>query len=320
MNELTNDQVGGMKKKILVAVDGSYCSLNEIKYLSKLFGGHDDISIHLISIVSGSLSPSSVWLNEEDKMNMLSPEARKKINLTKKYLREETAFLTHHGLREDQVTSAMPLSRSGIANDLIHEMHKGTYDALVIARRGLGKLQELVLGSVTTTILEKCFNVPIWIIDGEIDSRRFLVPIDGSWRTLKAVDHLSFMLADVADIEIALFHSLSWLTPKKSLDSDKFHEIWGKQWCEEHLCRPDAIFHGPEQLLQENGFDMDKVFRIEESKGPVAALDIILELRDKKYGTIVMGRRGPDEPKGIFGGVSGHVLRTVNDVALWLVN
>jgi nucleotide-binding universal stress UspA family protein len=320
MNELTNDKVGGMKKKILVAVDGSYCSLNEIHYLSKLFGGHDDISIHLITIVSGSLSSSSEWLNEEDKMNMLSPEARKKINLTKKHLREETAFLTHHGLREEQVTSAMPLSRSGIANDLILEMHKGTYDALVIARRGLGKLQELVLGSVTTTILEKCFNVPIWIIDGEIDSRRFLVPIDGSWRTLKAVDHLSFMLADEADIEIALFHSLSWLTPKKLLDSDKFHEIWGKQWCDEHLCRSDAIFHGPEQLLRENGFDMAKVFRIEESRGPVAALDIILELRDKKYGTIVMGRRGPDEPKGIFGGVSGHVLRTVNDVALWLVD
>jgi nucleotide-binding universal stress UspA family protein len=320
MNELTNDKVGGMKKKILVAVDGSYCSLNEIHYLSKLFGGHDDISIHLITIVSGSLSSSSEWLNEEDKMNMISPEARKKINLTKKHLREETAFLTHHGLREEQVTSAMPLSRSGIANDLILEMHKGTYDALVIARRGLGKLQELVLGSVTTTILEKCFNVPIWIIDGEIDSRRFLVPIDGSWRTLKAVDHLSFMLADVADIEIALFHSLSWLTPKKLLDSDKFHEIWGKQWCDEHLCRSDAIFHGPEQLLRENGFDMAKVFRIEESRGPVAALDIILELRDKKYGTIVMGRRGPDEPKGIFGGVSGHVLRTVNDVALWLVD
>lgn len=309
-----------MKKKILVAVDGSYCSLNEIHYLSNLFGEHEDISIHLISIVSGSLPPSSEWLNEEDKMNMLSPEARKKINLTKKHLREETAFLTHHGLREDQVTSDTQFSRSGVANDLILEMHKGTYDALVIARRGLGKLQELVLGSVTTTILEKCFNVPIWIIDGEIDSRRFLVPIDGSWRTLKAVDHLSFMLADVTDIEIALFHSLSWLTPKKLLDSDKFHEIWGKQWCEEHLCQPDAIFHGPEQLLRENGFDMEKVFRIEERRGPVAALDIILELRDKKYGTIVMGRRGPDEPKGIFGGVSGHVLRTVNDVALWLVN
>ncbi|MBU4262214.1 MAG: universal stress protein [Proteobacteria bacterium] len=309
-----------MKKKILVAVDGSYCSLHEIHYLSKLFGEHGDISIHLITIVSGSLPPSSEWLDEEDKMNMLSSEARKKINLTKKYLREETAFFIHHGLKEDQVTSDIQLSRSGVANDLILEMQKGTYDALVIARRGLGKLQELVLGSVTTTILEKCFNVPIWIIDGEIDSRRFLVPVDGSWRTLKAVDHLGFMLANVEGAEIALFHSLSWLTPKKLLGLDQFCDIWGKQWCDEHLTGPDAIFSGPEQLLRENGFDMTKVIRIEESRGPVAALDIILELRDNQYGTIVMGRRGPDEPKGIFGGVSGQVLRTVNGVAVWLVN
>lgn len=309
-----------MKKKILVAVDGSYCSLNELKYLTKLFVGHDGISFHLFTIVTGFLPQSAEWLDDEDKMNMLSPEARKKITLTQKHLRDETAFFLHHGLNEEQISSSWQISRAGIANDLIHEMHTGMYDSLVIARRGLGKLQELVLGSVTTSILEKCFNVPIWIIDGEIQSRKFLVPVDGSWRTLKAVDHLSFILANVKDIEIDLFHSASWLVHQKPLDSDRFHEIWGKDWCEEHLNRNDALFHGPEQLLRENGFDMSKVNRIEESRGPAAALDIILELRDKKYGTIVMGRRSANEAKGIFGGVSGQVLRTVNDVAVWVVN
>jgi nucleotide-binding universal stress UspA family protein len=310
-----------MKKKILVAVDGSYCSQNVIRYLSRLFGGHGELAVHLVCFVPAGAQPvNSQWLTETDKLEMLSPETKKKIQLTKKHLREETGFLIRHGFTEEQVTCTMEFCRANIATDLIQEMHKGRYDALVIGRRGLGKLQELVLGSVTTAILEKCFNVPLWIIDGDIDSRRFLVPVDGSWRTLKAVDHLAFMVSDVADVEISLFHSKAWLTPKKPLGIEKFCEIWGQDWCDEHLSRSDAVFHGPEQLLRESGFDMARVYRVEESLGPVAALDIMLELRNKKYGTIVMGRRGPDEPKGIFGGVSGRVLRTVNDVAVWLVN
>ncbi|MBI4791650.1 MAG: universal stress protein [Deltaproteobacteria bacterium] len=310
-----------MKKKILVAVDGSYCSQNVIHYLSRLFGGHAEMAVHLVCFVAGGSQPvNSQWLTEDDKMEMLSAETKKKIQLTKKHLREEAGFLTRHGFTENQVSFDLQFCRANIATDLIHEMHKGTYDALVIGRRGLGKLQELVLGSVTTAILEKCFNVPIWIIDGDIDSRRFLVPVDGSWRTLKAIDHLGFMVGNVADVEISLFHSTAWLTPKKPLGIDKFCDIWGREWCDEHLSRSDAVFHGPEQLLRESGFDMSRVYRVEESMGPVAALDIMLELRNKKYGTIVMGRRGPDEPKGIFGGVSGRVLRTVNDVAVWLVN
>lgn len=310
-----------MKKKILVAVDGSYCSLNQIHYLSRLFGGYNDIALHLVSIApASSLPPDLQWATEKDKIDQLPPETKKKTCLIEKHLREEVVYLTHHGFTEEQVISSLRVSRLGIASDIINEMHKGKYDALVIGRRGLGKLQELVLGSVTTAILEKCFNVPIWIVDGEIASREFLVPIDGSWRTLRAVDHLSFVLENVADVEISLFHSAAWLAPKKKLDSVKFHEIWGKEWCDEHLCRPDSIFHGPEQLLRESGFNMQHVKRIAKSKGPVAALDIVHELGNKKYGTIVMGRRGPDEPKGIFGGVSGTVLRTVNDVAVWLVN
>jgi len=310
-----------MKKKILVAVDGSYCSQNVIRYLAMLFGGHAEMAVHLLSFVPGGPQPPNAqWLTEEDKMEMLSAETKKKIQLTKKHLREEAGFLIHHGFTENQVSSAMEFCRASIATDIIQEMHKGQYDALVIGRRGLGKLQELVLGSVTTAILEKCFNVPFWIIDGEIDSHNFLVPVDGSWRTLKAIDHLAFILGNVADVEISLFHSAAWLTPKRPLGIDKFCDIWGQGWCDEHLSRSDAVFHGPEQLLRESGFDMDRVHRVEESLGPVAALDIMLELRNKKYGTIVMGRRGPDEPKGIFGGVSGRVLRTVNDVAVWLVN
>ncbi len=310
-----------MKKKILVAMDGLYCSLNEIHYLSRIFANHDDISVHLVSIVSsGSLPAGSDWMEDADKMNMLSSAARKRLLLAKKHQREETGHLLRNGFTEEQVSGTVRLSRTDAAFDLIFEARKGKYDALLVGRRGLGRLQEIVLGSVTRTILEKCFDMPIWVIDGKIDSRRFLVSVDGTRHALRAVDHLSFILENVAEAEIILYHSKAWLKEKKPVDLEKFNEIWGKDWCDTHLTRPDHVFHGPEQILRENGFDMEKIKRVEESKGLEPARDIFLQVRDNDIGTVVMGRRGPEDPKNILGGVSERVLHTVNDVAVWLVN
>ncbi|MFH1217502.1 MAG: universal stress protein [Pseudomonadota bacterium] len=309
-----------MEKKILVAVDGSYCSLNEINYLSRVFREGGDVTLHMLCIVSASLSSSTQWLDDGDRMNMLSDDAKRRFRLAEKHIREEVNFLTRHGFKEKMITSEVRLSRAGVANDLAAEMQKGSYDALLMGRRGLGRLQGLVMGSVTKEILEKCFHLPIWIVDGEVTSRNFLVPVDGSRRSLRALDHLAFVLEGLNDVEITLFHSAAWLKEKKKEEVEKLHEIWGKEWCDEHLSRSDAIFHGPEQILRESGFDMENVSRADVSRGVEPALDIMLQLRNEKYGTIVMGRRGPDDPKGFFGGVSSRVLWTVNDLAVWLVN
>lgn len=310
-----------MEKKILVAVDGSYCSLNEMNYLTGLFGGHEDLAVHLVCIISaGSMPVGSEWLDDVDKMNIISPTTRKKLLLAKKNLQDETAQLLRHGFREGQVTGSVQLSRSGVASDLVAEARKGKYDALLVGRRGLGKIHALVMGSVTTSLLEKCYSLPLWIVDGTVTSRKFLVPVDGSIHTLRAVDHMSHILAGVDDVDITLFHSSAWLASTKSQEQSEIYDLFGREWCQEHLNRPDACYHAPEQILRENGFNMDIIKRVDGGRGLEPARDIVLQLRHKHFGTIVMGRRGPKEAKGILGGVSDRVLQTVNDVMVWLVD
>ena len=146
------------------------------------------------------------------------------------------------------------------------------------------------------------------------------MPVDGSIHTLRAVDHMSHMLAGVKDVDITLFHSSAWLFSNKEQDNTEACELFGQEWCEDHLNQPDAYFHAPEQILRDNGFDMSRVRRGTEGRGLEPARDIALQLRHKQFGTIVMGRRGPKEPKGILGGVSDRVLQTVNNVMVWLVD
>lgn len=101
---------------------------------------------------------------------------------------------------------------------------------------------------------------------------------------------------------------------------EKCELSFGAEWCQEHLFADEDLFHAPEQLLREAGFDMTHVHRLQDSKGLEPARDIALQAWHKDFGTIVMGRRDPDVRKGVLGGVSDRLLANTTDLAIWLIN
>ena len=149
------------ERKILVAVDGSYCSINEIHYLIDMFSGETNIAFHLLCIVSAGSTPEvgSAWIDDKDTMGLLSTTARQKYLLAEKHLNEEINLLKRHGFSENQIRGVVHIAKAGVAVDLVHEARKGKYDALLIGRRGLGKIQEFFMGGVTKTVLEKCYDI-----------------------------------------------------------------------------------------------------------------------------------------------------------------
>lgn len=309
-----------MKKKILVAVDGSVYSSNVLNYIGQLFPNLDDIHFHLLSIVPCSTSPAGrEWLDEAELLNTLSPQARNKLNAQKHYMKKAVKQLSQYGIDEKQVTTDVRLSRMAITKDILHAARKGLYDALLIGRRGIGKLEEIFMGSVSATIVSECHDLPIWIIDGKVNSRKFLVPVDGSFQCLKAIDHLAHILKDNPYAEITLFNSAAMLANKTTCKPEDFYEQWGKEWCEEHIGRPDCVYHAPKQLLIENGFAEDRIQWLQTFKGIYPSRQILRQSLIDDFGTIVMGRRGGDIRKGIFKGVSDRVLFMAEEVAVWII-
>jgi nucleotide-binding universal stress UspA family protein len=310
-----------LERKILVAVDGSYCSENEISYLKTIFEGEGNISFHLMSVFSGgSLPVGSDWMDEEDKLMLLSSTSRQKMLLAKKNLKMGIDSLKRQGFSDEQISGEVKFSTAGVANDLVHEARKGSYDALLVGRRGLGKIQAFFMGSITKSVLEKCFDIPIWVVDGKVESKKILVPVDGSYHVLRAVDHLGFILKDIADVEITLFHSDAILQKKMDHPIEDFYAQWGKEWCDEHLTGEDALFHAPEQVLVESGIGREKIKRVKDKFGLKPARDIYSYLRRHNYGTIVMGRRGADEATWLLGSISDQLLHTAENLSIWMVH
>ncbi len=308
-----------MERKILVAVDGSIACSNAIRYFGQLFSDLEEIQVHLISVVPAGPVPIGLdWVNEQDRLSSLSPEVRTAMRSAKNNLKKAAHQLHRLGITPQQVSVGVQLTQKGVAADVIHEARQGYYDALLIGRRGLSKIEELFLGSLSSAVAEKCYDLPLWIVDGKVETRKFLLPVDRSFNSLRAADHLGFILKDNPYAEISLMHLSALLGGDTDPDVTALYQAWGKEWCEENLERDDSIYHAPEQILLERGIEPERICRIWEGRCISPHKSIIKRSVDDN-GTIVIGRRAKSEKKGFLKGVSDNIMEMASQVAIWVV-
>jgi nucleotide-binding universal stress UspA family protein len=309
-----------MEKKLLIAVDASIYSSNTLHSLEKLFAGLANIRIHLLSVIP--CNPSQVakeWFDELELMSTLSKEEQKRFAAAKRFLKKAVEQLERNGIAPEQVSTEVKLSAASPAEEILHVARKGLFDALVIGRRGVSKLEELIMGSVSCTVFEKCHDVPIWIVDGQVDSRKFLVPVDGSHFTLQAVDHLCYILKDNPYAEVTLFHSAAMFAQKQELGMKYCNRLLSPDWCDTHRDDKEFYFLAPRQMLINSGFPPERIHRIETKAGMYPSRQIVRQAVIDDFGTIVIGRRSKEIKKGVFGSVTEKVVAMSVNSAVWVV-
>lgn len=307
-----------MNKKILVAIDGSVYSLNSIDYLIRLFGNDSMISLHLFGVVSEAGTGQN-WMYEVDPHRQHTPLTEKRRITAEKYLRDAKNRLLRNGFTEDRVTFDAHVSSLQAASTIHQEANKGVYDAMVIGRRGMGKVGELFFGSVSAFLIDRCHEIPIWLIDGEIPSNRFLLAVHCKPESLLAADHLGFMMKNNPDSEILLYHSNILFGKDQLADPKEFHEKWGKEWCDQYLDPENYLFYAHAQVLKEHGISPKQITQLPMGRNLYVSRDLIKQTLKNKCGTIVIGRRGRLAEKGLFGGVSDQTLQQAQNLALWLI-
>jgi nucleotide-binding universal stress UspA family protein len=307
-----------MDKKLLVAIDGSVYSSNSIDYLIRLFKEDKDMSLHLFSVVSESGSGQN-WMYEVDSLRQHTPAAELRRNTAERYLRDAKSRLVRNGFDEERVTFSAEITSSQIVAAIHHEANRGKYDALVIGRRGIGKVGEMFFGSVSAFLVEKCHELPLWIIDGEITSSRFLLAVHAMPKSLLAADHLGYIVQASPDAEILLYHSKILFRKEPEIPREKFHQQWGREWCDTYLDPENYLFYAHAQVLKDNGVHRKRIQQLPMGIDLDPGRDLLKQAKKYKCGTIVVGRRSRESTKGFFGGVSDRALSQAQNLALWLV-
>lgn len=314
-----------MDKKILLALDGSIHSERSVAYVGRLFGKDSKMWATLLHV----LPPLPPILTERKEgygdWQMLSAKAEKLQNVRKHkaqaIMDKGKAMLLKTGVSEKAITTQIVERKIGVARDIIHEAERGNYDAVVIGRRGLSKIESAIMGSISTKIVEALQTRPVWVIDGKIISSKILIPMDASDTSLKAVDYVGFMIDGLPDIEILLYHVVPGLSvfgaKEEEFDLADIENLWMRRETE----KISAVFSQAKKMLKEAGL-ADRQIKCKIKKGSTnIAKDILREAVHRDFGTIAMARRGISKTREFFmGSVSNKVLTAAGNRAVWIVS
>ncbi len=309
-----------MEKRILLPVDDSIHSRNAIQYAVKISSAVKNLTYSLYHV-----QPSiSHFLLEEAKTDGLRQLDLK--HLAQKHEQASRAFLDKCkqrmmdlGVSSSHIQVVTQPRKLGRAKDIIEYAQQGQYDAIVVGRRGISRLQETFSGSITSNLLEHSRIIPVWVIDGQVTATRIMIAVDGSESSLKAVDHLSFMTAGNADIAITLFHVVPRFSDFCPIEVEESTEpvekilIQGDKRCIDHFYAL-ALQRFKEAGFQDSQIQLKMVERLYNIGSA-----IVEEARAGDYGTVVVGRRGGGNAF-FMGSVSRSVLAKSANCALWVVS
>lgn len=308
-------------KKIMIAVDDSVHAKQAVKYavqMSSTVNGLHYVLFHAQPMIS-------IYLQDEAQK---SPAAKVELDRARKKSERNAHQLLSNckdrmievGIEGDRIETMTAPKKGGIAKDILGVARDKLYDAVAVGRRGVSGLQKILMGSVTADLVEHAQTVPIWIIDGKVETHHILVAVDGSEHSLRALDHVSFMVGDNKDVHLTLFHVKGGGANFESIEFDEARsEELGKIVACGNEKLVDEFHRRGVQILKDAGIGQER-YEIQMTKRTRNAGKAILEKAvEKNFGTIVMGRRGTN--KSFFmGSVSRYVLNNATNRALWLVS
>jgi nucleotide-binding universal stress UspA family protein len=309
-----------MEKKILVAVDDSIHTRQAMHYAVRISSQVTDLWFTLFYVQP---TISQYLLKEADTDLKAKAELKKVIRNN-----DESAHRILGKLKNDMVRMGISEARIdlhtkpktlGLAKDIMDRAQQGLYDAIVVGRRGLSRVQKAFMGSVTANLIEHATFVPLWVVDGNVKSSKIMIAVDGSESSLRAVDHLSFMVGENPQIRVTMFHVRPTVGDCCVIDfeekraSAEYLVTRGDRRCVDHF------YAHASKILKKANVDERRV-EIRTTKRPVLHVGraIVNEAKKGDYGTVVIGRTGISQAF-FMGSVSRYVIDKTSDRALWVV-
>ncbi|MDO9565713.1 MAG: universal stress protein [Candidatus Desulfaltia sp.] len=154
---------GGVRsKKVLIAVDSSKNAFRAVDHAGFMLSGTDCKATifyamrnlrHFVPLEAIEEAPAleEFWRNKAGQQ--IAP-----------YMIKAKKILLDAGLSEDQIATKVIDGSRSAADDILKEAHENSFGTIVLGRRGLSKIKELFMGSVTRKILNSSVGLTVWIV------------------------------------------------------------------------------------------------------------------------------------------------------------
>ena len=162
-----------MIHRVLIAVDGSDNSLRAVQYAGQVFAANQEarlVFFHVLPAISRLLLDKEevrtidackaerpelaglYWrLEDEEKMG--------------RFFAEATNVLIEGGLKPEQIKSKFMVKTGDIADVILEEVQFGNYQTLILGRRGISRVKEFFLGSVSTKVVREARGCAVCVVE-----------------------------------------------------------------------------------------------------------------------------------------------------------
>lgn len=162
-----------MAHRVLIAVDGSQGAMRAVEYAGQVFAGNPDAWLVLFQV----LPVTSRLLLEKKELETIearkvgrpdltglywSPKDQDKMN---QFFARATRALVEAGVSAEQIKSKFIVKYGEIAGAILEEARLGNYQTLIMGRRGLSRIKQLLMGSVSGKVVREARHIAVWVID-----------------------------------------------------------------------------------------------------------------------------------------------------------
>lgn len=295
-----------MNRKLLLAVDGSENAMEIVKYVAG-FPAFREKQIVLFNV--HSKIPEAYWdLEKNSSANWRMSEARawdkEREKAIETYMGKAEKILQRAGFPKESITVKIQNRKRGFARDIVKEAQRD-YDGLLVGRKGMSNLKDLMLGGIATKLIGKIDFVPILVVGKKPQMGSVLLAMDDSENAMRAAAYVGSLLGET-DFEARFIHVIRSDNP---------------EYVNERKMAMNGVFDEAKGVLAESGFNPDRITTKIITGVRSRAAAIALEAKDGGYGTIVVGRRGLSKVRDfLMGRVSNKLINLAKHHAVWVVN
>jgi nucleotide-binding universal stress UspA family protein len=162
-----------MVHNVLIAVDGSQNSRRAVEYAGRVFSPNPEARLVLFQILPAisrmNLDKEQIKLIDSRKVERPDlgglywrAEDEDKMN---KFFAEAKDLLVKEGVRREQIKSKFGVKKLEIAEAILEEAELGKYDTLILGRRGLSRVREFFLGSISTKVAREARGCAVIVVE-----------------------------------------------------------------------------------------------------------------------------------------------------------
>jgi len=290
-----------MSKHFLVTVSQDTQNLFGVQFLCSFFNElveHKVTLLHICRLDHSDMNKTlmEMWATPRHKAaEHISPAAER-------CLAKARELLGTSQMGIDQMLEKTVLERYGKVKDILNEGAKGLYDAIILGRRAAYALQwvfERPADAIAHALIrDASFSSPVWICpEPEQDRKNILLCVDGSENSMRAVDHVGYILGDQPQHQITLF----------------FVENGGG-------IRPQEIFTRAATILHEHQIRDERIKR-KATWGFGAVNPILRECARGNFAAVAVGLHGQESTTmkslNLAGGTTAKLISKIECTALW---